>query len=719
MHSTAHTRPRTHPRSAHGPPPPRTPPCAFSPSFPAARLPQVSFTTESGELGLWQQPVPAHSPAPFGDVEAAAAAPVASSTPALGPGATAGQAAKPEAAAVEDLASEIITAEEDTLVAEGEGAAASASGGGIRRRLRKVTHDSDDGGFSDHDDDEAAEAALLAAQLKRQGKGGAGAGASGMDGRSQAGGFLSAAGGGGAELQEVLHPSSTPKVEGASNGRRFLLWNLTGMVLSRDEQTYSAIEVDFNNTEQHRTLRLTDRYGFTMAALDGAAVIFGSRSNNGNPSTVVYRPLASWAPNSEWQVQFEKGEEAQAVALGHKFAAVATSLRYLRVYSHTGAQRALLCFNAPLVAMAASQGLLALVQHDGRASGADQSMQVVLFDMRDAARPVRLATAPLPLSPGATLHWVGFSEAGGLSTVDSAGVVRQCMRANGFEWVPVLHCAALKKSAQEHHWVVGLTDAQLMCVICKGDDAFPATLPRPVLSSLPLTMPLACAEPFEPKLEGERLMTQLLLDEYRAVAEDDQDDGDVQARLLKGFTKLDGVTIKLMQHACRSERNARALDLATQLQLPKALQAALKIANHYKMAPLAERITMLLQAKFDDTEVEVEAPPPRAAAAPRAKPAPATVPAAPAAPAAQEEEEGADADDEEDAAVSEAGEADTAENAPPQAASKPSNPFAKMSSGSTGKVNVLELGAAPGTAPAGSKRKAVAPAAGKTAKKVA
>ena len=32
---------------------------------------------------------------------------------------------------------------------------------------------------------------------------------------------------------------------------------------------------------------------------------------------------------------------------------------------------------------------------------------------------------------GATLHWVGFSEAGGLSTVDSAGVVRQCMSVAG------------------------------------------------------------------------------------------------------------------------------------------------------------------------------------------------------------------------------------------------------------------------------------------------
>ena len=63
-------------------------------------------------------------------------------------------------------------------------------------------------------------------------------------------------------------------------------------------------QVDFNDTEKHRTMRLTDRFGFTMAALDDNAVVFACRANNGHPSTVVYRPLASWAPNSEWQVSW-------------------------------------------------------------------------------------------------------------------------------------------------------------------------------------------------------------------------------------------------------------------------------------------------------------------------------------------------------------------------------------------------------------------------------
>lgn len=111
--------------------------------------------------------------------------------------------------------------------------------------------------------------------------------------------------------------------------------------------------------------------------------------------------------------------------------------------------------------------------------------------------------APCPLE-GATLHWLGFNQGGVLCSVDSAGIVRACLRSYGFEWVPLLNCAALKKTKAEHHWVVGVTDSALMCVICKGDDPYPATLPRPVISALPLGMPLACSEPAEPALERER-----------------------------------------------------------------------------------------------------------------------------------------------------------------------------------------------------------------------
>ena len=636
----------------------------------------LAFMDDNGQLGLWQYPVPEHYPSPIGDKVSAGAVPIAAaSDPAALPTA-------PESAP--------IAAPDDDIIEEtGEAEDATGAAGG-RRRLRKVLHDSDDGGFSDHDDDEAAEAALLAQQLKKHGaralaeaaEKGTGAGAI----RGAVAALAASAPLGGAAPQGVLQSSSTP----AKNDRRFLVWNLTGMVISRDENVFSAIEVDFNDTEKHRTMRLTDRYGFSMAALDDAAVVFGCRANNGHPSTIVYRPLASWAPNSEWQVQLEAGEEALAVALGFKFCAVATSARYMRVFSHTGAQRAVFSVAGPLVTIAAAGGLLALVFHSGRAVGAeDQGMELVLYDMREAARPVRLSSGPLALSEGATLHWVGFSESGVLTTVDSSGVVRSCLRSYGFEWVPILNCAALKKSKAEHHWVVGVTDSAMMCVICKGDDPYPATLPRPVISALPLAIPVACSEPADPTLERERLLCQLLLDEFRAVSSDEgtADDPEVQSQILRGFTKLDSQTVKLIAAACKAERNARALDLATQLQLPKSLTSALKLVNHYKIAPLAERIAMLMEAKYDEGERDVELPPPPTAPPrARARAAPAPEPVADEEPSAHgqaEEEEGDDTNDETQEEVG------AEENqAPPSV----TNPFAKPTAAPSKGFSALDTG---------------------------
>ena len=262
------------------------------------------------------------------------------------------------------------------------------------------------------------------------------------------------------------------------------------------------------------------------------------------------------------------------------------------MYSHTGAQRAVLCIASPLVSLVGMGGTLVVITHSGRAANADdQALTCAIFDMRDPSRPVRLSSSPLPLSDGATLTWAGFSEGGSLTTVDSKGVVRSCLRSNGYEWVPLCHTEALKKSAHEHHWVVGVNETQLMCVIVKGDDPYPSTLPRPVLSALPLTMPLACSEPAQPQLEHDRMLQQLMLDEMRssAMAEGTDESEEVQRNLLRGFTKLDSLNLKLLAAACKAERNARALDLARQLQLPKSLTAAMKLANHYKLPSLAER----------------------------------------------------------------------------------------------------------------------------------
>lgn len=146
----------------------------------------------------------------------------------------------------------------------------------------------------------------------------------------------------------------------------------------------------------------------------------------------------------------------------------------------------------------------------------------------------------------------------------------------------------------------------------------------------------------------------------------------LQAKLLKEFTKLDAHTLKLLAGACKAERIARALDLATQLQLPKSLSGALKLANHYRHGQLAERIARLMESRFeggsdDDADDDVEqAPPPPAAIFQSAKPAAA----APSADADADDEDADDGPDESENAGGNDG-----------GARPPVNPFAKGAAG--------------------------------------
>ena len=56
-----------------------------------------------------------------------------------------------------------------------------------------------------------------------------------------------------------------------------------------------------------------------------------------------YRPFESWAQDSEWQAELPVGEEAEALAAGERFVAVATSQRTLRILSETGENCGQLC----------------------------------------------------------------------------------------------------------------------------------------------------------------------------------------------------------------------------------------------------------------------------------------------------------------------------------------------------------------------------------------
>jgi len=387
-----------------------------------------------------------------------------------------------------------------------------------------------------------------------------------------------------------------------------------------------ALEVAFHDAASAGRARcpvLTDYYGVTLAALGARGVAYASppSSSSGGggggadgqqddqggqqrqPAMLLFRPFGAWAAGSDWSAALpDAGEAPRCLAVGASWVAVATSRRLLRVYSLAGRQLAVSALPGDVVALAASGGgggqdgggdkdggqedegegdRLAVAwaegpPEQGTGSGYDgtQRLSVWVARVREgglvgvgggvggSAAAAQGAPCRLPLSPGASLRWLGFSEPEGLlAAYDTAGVLRvkPCAGLAAVEaWTPVFDAAspavaeaALRQQREQQEllagggggdddrddgggggggigaigasstllfgvspatvWPVSVSSTQLLCVVCRDARAQcgPPVVPKPVLTALPLSVPSAPADGAPAAVEDEWLRARL------------------------------------------------------------------------------------------------------------------------------------------------------------------------------------------------------------------
>lgn len=107
----------------------------------------------------------------------------------------------------------------------------------------------------------------------------------------------------------------------------------------------------------------------------------------------------------------------------------------------------------------------------------------------DVAGESMLHQGPLPLSPGASLAWLGFAEGSPLlAAQDTKGYLRLRSPQFGGAWVPVFDADGARKGS-ESFWVAWLGREALSCVVCPAGGQ-PQVHPRPVVTQLPLQVPV-------------------------------------------------------------------------------------------------------------------------------------------------------------------------------------------------------------------------------------
>ncbi|XP_034948517.1 WD repeat and HMG-box DNA-binding protein 1-like [Chelonus insularis] len=299
-------------------------------------------------------------------------------------------------------------------------------------------------------------------------------------------------------LQEPFQPGSTP----AHLLSRFMMFNDVGMVkcYQNEEGGEASIEVEFHDTSVHNSMHIVNYLNHTLAALSTEALALSCQSNDGNTSKLVVIALQGWGPgNKEWTIDFPEGEESECIAAGDNFVALATSRRNLRLFMVSGIQREIIAIPGSVVAMNALKNCLIVAYHTGVGASKDQQMNLMWIQIRGINLKSR--TLSVPLSPAAKLMWLGLSDLGSPVVMDSEGVIKIFNRQSNL-WRVAADTDKYSKGKLDNYFIITVSETErcIRCILCKGS-YYPPTTPRPIMTEIPLTLPLC-------ELESEKTKTE-------------------------------------------------------------------------------------------------------------------------------------------------------------------------------------------------------------------
>ena len=129
-----------------------------------------------------------------------------------------------------------------------------------------------------------------------------------------------------------------------------------------------------------------------------------------------------WDKNKEWTSELPKNEFAECVCATSAWVAVATTERFVRIFTIGGAQLHLVSIPGPVVTISSNQEQLFYTYHRAQGFEGSQLLSCGILSMEKTE--ARSIPSQVALSPNSKLIWAGFTDEGTPATYDSDGIVR-------------------------------------------------------------------------------------------------------------------------------------------------------------------------------------------------------------------------------------------------------------------------------------------------------
>ena len=326
-------------------------------------------------------------------------------------------------------------------------------------------------------------------------------------------------------VASLAHPAfqaaSTPLVL----PERYMTWNTVGLITQFNKEEDDSIEIEFHNAAYHHTIHLKNQYGYTMADMSREVIVLaspGSKSLDNEDETQQINPvlgsaltshsklacilLNSLDTNKEWTVEMPRKEYIRCVCASRTLVACATNRKFLRLYHTAGSQREIITLPGSPVCMSAYDNCIFVVYN------APVGLGYSVYFIDDFAK--RVAEHGLIALSGSTdetkgsvrLDWCGFSDEGNPYYYDSNGYLfGKCLSVSSRGvWSPVSWLRAGLTHKTDNYWIVGVAERTQMIktILCRGA-RYPAVLPRPTLTMMPVNLPFTDVESEKTQLEQE------------------------------------------------------------------------------------------------------------------------------------------------------------------------------------------------------------------------
>ncbi|KAI8097208.1 WD40-repeat-containing domain protein [Halteromyces radiatus] len=426
-------------------------------------------------------------------------------------------------------------------------------------------------------------------------------------------------------FKNMVNPT-TPE----ENERRYLDFNLVGIVYTIYQSSHSIVNVEFHDQSENRNFHFSDYFHYTMAALGSNGLVFGvegqekvkerrSRTTNGieddddlsnsdgdeedtmerTSSMVHYRPLNSWSNQKEWTVHLPLGEDVEAVAINDVSVIAVTSAGYVRIFTISGVQKHIFCIQ-DVVSIVGKSDLAFFVCSTGPTINKQQ--QVLEFILLNTSDNDILQRGPMPISTEHELTWIGFSETSQPASYDTKGILRvlhRQRRPGQSAWVPLFDGVqiAARRERNERYWPIGLLHDRLMCIILRGQNTEPY-FPVPLSTEVELRVPTAAVDLKYDDLEESYLRKRIVTLHERDEADATDSLEQHEQFIDQAELDMDKALLQLIQLACKTEKLNRALDLTNALHLSRSVDAAIQIASHHRLTTLADKFTEIKEINF-------------------------------------------------------------------------------------------------------------------------